>query len=293
MRSYQITELEHLTGIKAHTIRIWEKRYKLIEPDRTSTNYRRYNDEQVKKLLNVSTLLSNGYKISKIAALSEKELHGEILESQSSISIDAICIVFINNMLKAMISFDESAFEKNYNTVIDKFGLFDGMIKVFDPLLKKIDMLWAIDDVSTAQEHFALHLIKRKLMVATDLLPLSKNKKKKFLLLLVPGEMHDMSLLFANYVIRSKGYETIYLGQDVPYENISLVIKQTKPNYILTFFTLAQDAKDVYNDLKNNIHLNESTRLLVSGNTAITDLLKNKLSAEIIYQSTDLLKYLQ
>jgi len=292
MRSYQITELEHLTGIKAHTIRIWEKRYNLIEPNRTSTNYRRYNDEHVKKLLNVSTLLSNGYKISKIAALSEKDLHGKILESQSGINIDATCTGFINNMLKAMISFDEQAFEKTYATVIEKFGLFDGMVNVFTPLLNKIDMLWAINDVSTAQEHFASCLIKRKIIAATDLLSLSKVKKKKFLLLLVPGEMHDISLLFANYVIRSKGYETIYLGQDVPYENISLVIKQTKPNYVLTYFTLPQDAKEVYHDLKKNMQLSDHTRLLVSGNTAITDLLKNKLTAEVIRQPQDLLMYL-
>ncbi|MBL7911585.1 MAG: MerR family transcriptional regulator [Bacteroidia bacterium] len=292
MRLYQITELEQLTGIKAHTIRIWEKRYNLIEPDRTNTNYRRYNDEQVKKLLNVSTLLSNGYKISKIAELSDKDLHLKILESQSSKQEDVICATFINDLLSAMIDFDEQNFEKTYSAVINRFGLFDAMLNVFYPLLNKIGLLWSVNDVSPAQEHFASCLIKRKIMAATDGLPFAKHKKKKFLLLLIPGEMHDISLLFANYIIRSKGHETIYLGQDVPYENISLVLKQIRPNFILTFFTVPQDPKTVYSDLKNNLQLGDGNKLIVSGQSATTEYLQKKMNAEVIYHPKDLLNYL-
>lgn len=292
MRLYQITELEQLTGIKAHTIRIWEKRYNLIEPDRTSTNYRRYSDDQVKKLLNVSTLLSNGYKISKIAALSEKDFHLKILEAKTVKNEDVICTTFINDLLGAMIVFDEQTFERAYSAVINRFGLFEAMLNVFYPLLNKIGLLWSISDVNPAQEHFAACLIKRKIMSATDGLPFAKSKKKKFLLLLVPGEMHDISLLFANYIIRSKGHETIYLGQDVPYENISLVLKQTKPNFILTFFTVPQNPNDVYSDFKKNIHLSESTKLLVSGQSDITTHLKSKLNAHVVFQPKNLLTYL-
>lgn len=292
MRLYQITELEQLTGIKAHTIRIWEKRYNLIEPDRTNTNYRRYNDEQVKKLLNVSTLLSNGYKISKIAGLTEKDFHLKILETQSSKQEDVICTTFINDLLSAMIDFDELNFEKTYSAVINRFGLFDAMLNIFYPLLNKIGLLWSVNDVSPAQEHFASCLIKRKIMAATDGLPFAKQKKKKFLLLLIPGEMHELSLLFANYIIRSKGHETIYLGQDVPYENISLVVKQTKPNFVLTFFTIPQDPKNVYSDLKNNLQLAEGNKLLISGQTATTEYLQKKMGAEVIRHPQDLLSYL-
>ncbi|MDP1802390.1 MAG: MerR family transcriptional regulator [Bacteroidota bacterium] len=292
MRLYQITELEQLTGIKAHTIRIWEKRYNLIEPDRTSTNYRRYNDEQVRKILNVSTLLINGYKISKIAALTEKEIHARIHEIQSNTSEDIICAGFINDLVASMISFDEPAFEKTYSAVINRLGLFDAMLQVFYPLLNKIGLLWSISDVNPAQEHFASCLIKRKIMAATDGLPAAKSKKKKFLLLLIPDEMHEISLLFANYIIRSKGHETIYLGQDVPYENISLVLKQTKPTILLTFFTVPKDPKEVYLDFKKNLQLNESIKLLVGGHTGITEHLKNKLSAIIISKPADLLTYL-
>ncbi len=292
MRLYQITELEQLTGIKAHTIRIWEKRYNLIEPDRTSTNYRRYSDEQVKKLLNVTTLLSNGYKISKIAALSEKDFHLKVLELMTTGKEDVICTTFINDLLSAMIDFDEQAFEKTYSAVINRFGLFESMLTVFYPFLAKIGLLWTINDVSPVQEHFASCLIERKIMSATDGLPFAKGRKKKFLLLLVPGEMHDISLLFANYIIRSKGHETIYLGQDVPYENISSVLKQTKPNFVVTFFTVPQNPKDVYSDFKKYIDLGENTKLIISGQSDITDFLKVKLGANVVIHPKDLFSYL-
>ncbi len=292
MRLYQITELEQLTGIKAHTIRIWEKRYNLIEPDRTNTNYRRYSDDQVKKLLNVSTLLSNGYKISKIAALNEKEFYLKIIESKATKNEDVVCTTFINELLSAMIDFDERTFQKTYLAVIKRLGLFEAMLIVFYPLLNKIGLLWTINDINPAQEHFASCLIKRKIMSETDALPFAKSRKKKFLLLLVPGEMHDISLLFANYIIRSKGHETIYLGQDVPYENISLVLKQIKPNFILTFFTVPQNPKDVYSDFKKNIHLGENTKLLISGQSNITEHLKNKIDATVVHHPKDLLRYL-
>mgnify|MGYP003465574315 FL=1 len=292
MRLYQIAELEQLTGIKAHTIRIWEKRYNLIEPDRTVSNYRRYNDDQVKKLLNVATLLANGYKISKIASLNNKEIHSKILESQLHADADVICASFINDLLAAMINYNEVAFEKTYSAVINRFGLFDGMLRVLYPLLNKIGVLWTVNDLNPAQEHFASCLIKRKIIAATDGLPSPKHKKKKFLLLLTPGEWHDISLLFANYMIRSKGYETIYLGQDVPYENISVVARQTKPALLLTFFTVARDPKEVVEKFRKFLPNSPKLKLLISGNPTITEHLHTKLKADVLNVPGDLLTYL-
>jgi DNA-binding transcriptional MerR regulator/methylmalonyl-CoA mutase cobalamin-binding subunit len=292
MRLYQITELEQMTGIKAHTIRIWEKRYQLIEPDRTSTNYRRYNDEQVKKLLNVATLLSHGYKISKIALLNDKQIHGKILEMKSNNGTDVICASFINELLAAMINYDEAAFEKTYSAVINRFGLFDGMLNVFYPLLNKIGVLWTVNDVNPAQEHFASCLIKRKISAATDGLPLPKNKKKRFLLLLIPGEWHDISLLFANYIIRSKGVETIYLGQDVPYENIARLVKQTQPTVLLTFLTVTQHPEEMINNFKKCIPASKNLKILTSGNVLMTQHLQQKFNADVLGKPGDLLKYL-
>ncbi|HOZ87303.1 MAG TPA: MerR family transcriptional regulator [Bacteroidia bacterium] len=292
MRLYQITELEQLTGIKAHTIRIWEKRYNLIEPDRTSTNYRRYNDDQVKKLLNVSTLLSNGYKISRIAGFNDKQIHTKVLESQSGPTTDVICGSFVNDLLAAMINYDEVAFEKTYSAVTTRFGLFDAMLNVFYPLLNKIGVLWSINDLNPAQEHFASCLIKRKIIAATDGLPAPRHKKKKFLLLLLPNEWHDISLLFTNYIIRSKGYETIYLGQDVPFENIALVVKQTKPSFLVTFFTIFQDPVGIVENFKKHLPSSKQLKVLVSGNLTMTSHLHEKIKTTTLTQPGDLLKHL-
>jgi len=293
MRSYRIAELEQLSGIKAHTIRIWEKRYNLITPDRTSTNYRRYDDEQLKKLLNVSTLLSLGHKISHISLLSEKEIFRLVNESQNHAPDNIICDGFINNLLGAMLKYDEAAFEKTYSASVTRFGLFDAMINVFYPLLNKIGYLWTTNEVNPAQEHFASCLIKRKLMAATDGLPSSRKKNKKFLLSLLPGESHDISLLFANYIIRAKGHETIYLGQDVPFENIASTLKETKPHFFLTFFTLSQNLNELSSNLKNNLSLASNLTFLISGNSSITDHLEKKLKAGVLRTPTDLLKYLK
>ena len=293
MRSYQIAELEQLTGIKAHTIRIWEKRYRLITPDRTSTNYRRYNDEQLKKLLNVSTLLSLGHKISHIAELTEKEILKKVLESHAGTEDNIICNTFINDLLAAMLKYDEPSFEKSYSASVTRFGLFEAMIHVFYPLLNKIGYMWATNEVNPAQEHFASCLIKRKLMAATDGLPMTKKRNKRFLLSLLPMESHDISLMFANYIIKAKGYETIYLGQDVPYENIKSVIKETKPHFFLTFFTVSQNLKELYADIKKNLDLPSSTTFLISGNAAITAYLNTKLKLQVMSSPTDLVAHLK
>lgn len=291
MKLYQIAELEQLTGIKAHTIRIWEKRYNLIEPTRTSTNIRRYDDEQVKKLLNVCTLLANGHKISKIAELKGKEISSKINLLQQTGNTNSIAESFINQLMSAMIGFNDQAFEKAYSAAVQKLGLFDAMLNVFYPLFHKIGVMWVTNNLTPVQEHFASCIINRKLMAAIDGLPLP-TKKKTFLLLLPPGEFHDVSLLFANYIIKSKGYKTIYLGQNVPYENISTVLKETKADYLLMFYITPRDAKEVHDELKLNLHLSKNVKLLLSGNGPIMDYLSSKKTCAILRSPNDLLNIL-
>src|SRR4051812_17347659 len=205
MKLYHISELEQLSGIKAPTIRIWERRYNLIQPGRTDTNIRMYDDRQVRKLLNVATLLNNGYKISKIAELDEDGIHAMVLGLQNSASeTDETAIAFINGLVIAMLDFDEVNFEITYSAAVKRYGLFDAMLQVFYPLLQKIGVMWTTEDVMPVQEHFASSMIRRKLLAATDALEINKKRRKKFLLLLPPGEWHEIGLLFANYIIRSK-----------------------------------------------------------------------------------------
>jgi MerR family transcriptional regulator, light-induced transcriptional regulator len=291
MKSYQIAELEQLSGIKAHTIRIWEKRYNLIEPDRTDTNIRRYNDKQVRKLLNVSTLLAGGLKISKIALLKERELHEKIKELQSRDNQDSISTSFINELIVSMLSFNEVSFEKTFSAAVIRFGMFEAMLRVFYPFLLKTGMMWIVESAMPAQEHFASSIIRRKLMASIDGLPAATKSRKKFLLLLPPQEWHDTGLLFSNYIIRSKGFETIYLGQDVPYENIALVLKHCKPSYILSFYIARKNPEEL-SGLRKKMNLPKETTFLVAGNLEMTDIIKHEKNTQILKSPNDLLKFL-
>jgi DNA-binding transcriptional MerR regulator len=266
MQSYPIHELERLTGIKAHTIRIWEKRYALIEPERTSTNRRYYSDTQVKKLLNVSTLLSQGYKISKIASLSEDEINTKIQTGEETESKDTICATYVNDLIKSMLSMEELAFEKIFSAASLRLGIFDTMVSVIYPFLSKIGILWTVDKTTPFQEHFASCIIRRKLMAATDgLLPASV-AGKKYLLYLPSNEWHDIGLLFANYIIRAKGYETVYLGQNVPDESVIQIIQIAKPTIILLFFVATRPKEEAEKHVIKTAGVCPGSKVLVAGN---------------------------
>jgi len=293
MKFYKITDLEQLTGIKAHTIRIWEKRYNLIEPARTDTNIRRYDDAQVKKLLNVSTLLSQGYKISKIAQLKDKEINATILGLQQGHGEDVINKTFVNDLASAMLEFNETAFEKTFSAAVNRLGLYEAMLQVFYPLLYKIGVMWASDTAMPVQEHFASAIIKRKLSAAIDGLPTPAKRKKKFLLCLPPNEYHEIALLFSNYIIKAKGYETIYLGPNVPYENINEVLKYIKPNYLITFFIAGQNEKDLKEVIKHNISLSQKElTVLIGGSAENLKKIKIQKNTQLLHTPADLLNFL-
>jgi DNA-binding transcriptional MerR regulator len=165
MGKYSIKELEQLSGIKAHTIRIWEKRHKLIEPQRTDTNIRFYSDEDLKKIINVSLLNNNGVKISKIAGMSFEDMTKKILEMSESKSE---ATVFIDQLVIAMVDMEEDRFEKILSTLILRFGFERSVIEVIYPFLEKIGVLWQTKNINPAQEHFISNLIRQKIIVAID-----------------------------------------------------------------------------------------------------------------------------
>lgn len=291
MKLYHISELEQLSGIKAPTIRVWERRYNLIEPGRTDTNIRMYDDRQVRKLLNVATLLSNGYKISKIAALDEDDMHAMVLGLQGSTSeADAVTTSFINELVVSMLAYDEVNFEKTFAAAVNRYGLFEAMLNVFYPLLYKIGIMWSTEDAMPVQEHFASAVLRRKLMAATDALVLKKKRRKKFLLLLPPGEWHEIGLLFANYIIRSKDVETIYLGQNVPYEQVAPILSKTSISHVLLFF-ITRPEQDNLTVIRKNMGLPRELPLLIAGSPDVTGSLQCDPFTHVLRSPHDLLKY--
>ena len=234
MGKYSIKELEQLSGIKAHTIRIWEKRYKLIDPSRTTTNIRFYSDEDLKKIINVSLLNNNGIKISKIADMSLDALSKKVMEI-SEVQHDAT--VHIDQMVVAMIDMEEEMFERILNNIILRFGFEKTITDVVYPFLEKIGILWQTHNITPAHEHFISNLIRQKIIVAIDGLPIPPKTAKKIILFLPEGEMHEMGLLFYHYLTRKNGHRTYYLGQNVPHEDLKKIIQVHQPDMMLISIT--------------------------------------------------------
>jgi DNA-binding transcriptional MerR regulator len=233
---YSIKDLERITGIKAHTIRIWEKRYSLLHPERTDTNIRFYCDDDLKRILNISVLVKNGFKISKIATLEGEKLNQKILELNNVQSTEHSGQ--IENLVVSMIDLDELKFEKVLNNSIIKIGFEDTLFRVIYPLLNKIGILWQIGSITPVHEHFISNLIRQKIFAAIDGLPGERTQKSKtFLLVLPQWELHDIGLLVYNYLIRKKGHKTIFLGQGVPLNDVEAINELTHPDVLVTSFS--------------------------------------------------------
>ncbi len=247
MIRYSINDLEKITGIKAHTIRIWEKRYNVVNPERTNTNIRYYNDEDLKKLLNISTLNKHGFKISEIVKMGNERLCEKIVElSNASSDYEG----YINNLVISMIEMDEDKFEKVLSSAIIKMGFEKTVTHIIYTFLNKVGILWQVGTINPAQEHFTTNLIRQKLIIAIDGQDNSpRPDAKTFLLFLPENELHELGLLFYSYIIKKAGHKVIYLGQSVPLSDILEVIKIRSADFIITYFVAAMEANDIPNYL--------------------------------------------
>jgi DNA-binding transcriptional MerR regulator/methylmalonyl-CoA mutase cobalamin-binding subunit len=222
--SYSIKDLEKLTGVKAHTIRIWEQRYELISPQRTGTNIRFYTDEEAKRLLKVAALYHQGFKISKIASMSEVEINDSILALEHSTGNEH---GVLEKLTLAMIDLSEEQFLTVFNQCILDRGFKETMIHTIYPFLQKVGVMWQVGDVHPAQEHFISNLIRQKLITAIDsLYSPQKESDPKVILFLPEGELHELGLLFYSYLLKEMGYPVIYLGQSVPAEDLVKVAEK-------------------------------------------------------------------
>ncbi|MBY0433434.1 MAG: MerR family transcriptional regulator, partial [Cyclobacteriaceae bacterium] len=210
MGKYSIKELEKLSGIKAHTIRIWEKRHRIILPERTDTNIRYYSDDDLKKIINISLLNNNGVKISKIANLSTDELVKQVhVLSENKSNTD----IHIDQLVVAMIDMEEENFEKILAGLIIRYGFEKTIIEIVYPFLEKIGILWHTGNITPAQEHFISHLVRQKIIVAIDSLALAPKTSTRVVLFLPDEELHELGLLFHHYLVKKAGFRTYYLGQ--------------------------------------------------------------------------------
>ena len=234
---FSIKDLENLSGIKAHTIRIWEKRYNLLEPNRTDTNIRYYNLANLQKLLNVTFLYNNGYKISKISQIEDAKIPTTVRDivAENSSKNHAI-----NTMKMAMLNFDQSLFFDTYNNLLKEKSFREIFYNVFIPLLEEMGLLWQTDTITPSHEHFISALIKQKILVNTEKLQAkqSKKKDKTFVLYLPDNEIHELGLMYLNYEILLHDYQAIFLGQSIPIDSLNDLLPLYDNIVFVSYFTV-------------------------------------------------------
>jgi len=263
---FSIKDLENLSGIKAHTIRIWEKRYKILEPMRTDTNIRLYDLVSLQKLLNITLLHDYGYKISKIASYPEEKIPMLVREiiSEKSAKNHAI-----SAFKMSMMNFDQELFFTTYNQLLSEKSFKEIFYQVFIPLMNELGLLWQSKTISPAQEHFISYLIKQKLLVNTEKLQILKPIKtdKVFVLSLPMNEIHELGLMYLNYEILLHGYKTIYLGESMPIDNLKDLKKYFDSIVFISYLTVQPERNTIneYVDQMADELLDDTTELWYIG----------------------------
>ncbi|WGK65077.1 MerR family transcriptional regulator [Croceiramulus getboli] len=244
--TFSIKDLESLGGVKAHTIRIWEKRYNLLEPQRTPTNIRTYTLADLQKLLNVRFLLDNNYKISKVAKHDSKAIAAMVADLVARKNAE-ITSHAINSLKIAMMNFDQELFQATYDALREDLSFQEVFIQAFIPLLHEIGLLWQTDTINPAHEHFIYNLIKQKIVLQTEKVQqqVGTQKKTTFVLFLPENEIHELGLIYLNYELIAKGYKTIYLGQSIQLESLEYLSLNHPEIAFVSYFTVKPEPDEL------------------------------------------------
>lgn len=267
-QNFSIKDLEHLSGIKAHTIRIWEKRYNILEPERTDTNIRNYNGQNLQKLLNISFLNGHGYKISRISKMTEDEINSLVKRISASSSEENRAK---NSFKLAMMNFDDRLFQKTYNKLMEKRTFRELFYDVFIPLLEEIGMLWQTDTIKPIHEHYIVELIKQKIYINIAELKSEEDYEednKLYVLFLPPNEIHDIGILYLNYELLNAGKKAMYVGPSLPLDNMDYLMKiHDNPVFVsyLTVSPINTNIQEFIDDFQEKLCPNEKKQLILFG----------------------------
>lgn len=259
---YSIKELEVLTGIRAATLRMWEKRYKIINPLRTHTNIRFYGNQHLKLLLNINVLNRNGIKISHIAKMSASEINEKVKDlSFVKTGEDDL----FDGLLLSMIDLDENLFHQAFYKAVARLGFEDTINRVIFPFFNRIGIMWQIDSINPAQEHFISNMVRQKLIAAIDNATTKSNATAKKVLLFLPeNELHELGMLFFNYVLKNKGYRTIYLGQAVPLIDLPRILEISDPDILVTSVSNSMSIGDITSFINKLKAVPDSKKMLIA-----------------------------
>lgn len=267
---YSIKDLENLTGIKAHTLRIWEKRYNLLVPSRTDTNIRTYSIEELKKALNISLLYNEGLKISKIVSLSETEFISKVTEvidnnrTENSEQLDPL--------LNSIMEMDSQSIESQLDELLAQVGMLDLYVKTIKPLLIRIGELWQLNTINISHEHLFSNILRKFIIAKIDNLPAEQIDESKVLIFLMEGENHELPILFYQYLLKEIGWNCVYLGLNLPLENLNMAYSQTKPDKVLTSLITTRENADFKKQLKRLLEIIPAKKLCLSGSAVIANI---------------------
>ena len=289
--TYSIKDLEQLSGIKAHTLRVWEQRYQFIIPKRTETNIRYYDSKDLRLVLNIALLKDNGYKISKIVTLDEREMQEEVLRlTEKNLRYPDQ----INTLLLAMIDLDENRFEKVVAANVLKLGFENTVLNVIYPFLSKIGVLWQTGTVNPAQEHFVSNLIRQKIIVAINDLPTPQSPDThRYLLYLPEGELHELTLLFTHYIIKSRHNRVFYFGQNLPFDDLETVYHSYRPEFIITVITTHPPASQTQAYIDRLAFSFPEATILISGYQVIGQDLHLPVNVQIFHRIEHIVSFVE
>jgi len=290
-KNFSIRDLENISGIKAHTIRIWEKRYNLLSPERSKTNIRFYSHQNLQKLLNIVLLNNNNYKISKISQMSDDQINttARELEFNNSLNDDAI-----NSLKLSMFKFDKVLFNTTYNSLLNKKTFGEIFKDIFIPFLEHLGLLWQTETILPVHEHFISNLITQKVQINTDELKYTQISSDKVYILFLPeNEIHELGLLYLNYELVLRGHRTIYLGQNLPLNNLNIFFDIHDKITFITSMTVRPYEDDIveYFNTMDNI-ISTSSHSLIAIGKKVMQFRSNKFKSKIsLYPSiSELLK---
>jgi DNA-binding transcriptional MerR regulator len=288
---YSIKDLENLSGIKAHTLRIWEQRYNLIQPSRTKTNIRYYEDHQLRLILNIALLNRNGFKISKIASMSPDEIADKVtaiaeINFSHDTQVDALSL--------AMMDLDEMQFDKLLSTHTKQHGFEQTMLNLVFPFLDRLNLLWLTGSVNPVHEHFITNLIRQKIIAAIDSEPLVQGRDtRKFLLYLPEDEKQELILLFMHYLLKTKRHRVIYLGTNISLPDLNTACVACKPDYIFTIINemLPKHSVKQYIEILKQNHLH--TKILLTGYQVVAQDIQSCPQMQVLHSLPETIDYLQ
>jgi MerR family transcriptional regulator, light-induced transcriptional regulator len=281
MNSFTIKDLENLSGIKAHTIRIWEQRYSFLKPERTDTNIRYYSNKELKTVLNIALLNRYGYKISHIDKMSEAEIREKLLSlNQMQAQQERI----VNELIQHMVDMDIERFELVLENYIMARGIERSITQIIFPFLERIGVLWLTSHINPAQEHLVSNVIRQKLIVGIEGVSTSLRVDKTVLLFLPEGEYHEMGLLFMYYILKSRGVKTVYLGANIPLDDVEYVVRFKKPDYLYSHLTTVGQGFNFERFLNNVTQKFTNIPIVISGQ--LTHTWEKKIPPKINFKKT-------